>query len=115
MTIEEIVEETKQWPGDVVTELVDRIMLAKYGDIDPIVDAAWRAEAHRRRAELESGKVQGIPLEETLAKARKIIHSSRRLSLCGSLRSQTGLCLDFSGDAPETPPRLLARAPGLTG
>jgi putative addiction module component (TIGR02574 family) len=73
MTIEEIVEETKQWPGDVVTELVDRIMLAKHGGIDPAVDAAWRAEAHRRRAELESGKVKGIPLEETLARARKII------------------------------------------
>lgn len=73
MTIEEIVEETSQWPGDVVTELIDRIMLAKHGGIDPKLDQAWRTEAHRRREELESGKVQGIPLEETLAKARKII------------------------------------------
>jgi hypothetical protein len=73
MTIEEIVEETRQWPGDVVSELVDRIMPAKHGGIDSEVDAAWRTEAHRRRAELESGKVQGVPLEDALAKARKII------------------------------------------
>jgi hypothetical protein len=73
MTIEEIVEETSQWPGDVVTELIDRIMLAKHGGIDPKLDQAWRTAAHRRREELEGGKVQGIPLEETLAKARKII------------------------------------------
>ena len=73
MTIDEIVEETSQWPGDVVTELVDRIMLAKHGGIGTDIDAAWRAEAHRRREEIESGKVQGIPLDEALAKARKII------------------------------------------
>jgi hypothetical protein len=37
------------------------------------VDKAWHEEIGRRIADLESGsKVQGIPLEETLAKARKI-------------------------------------------
>jgi hypothetical protein len=32
----------------------------------------WHDETRRRIADMESGKVQGIPLEETLAKARKI-------------------------------------------
>jgi hypothetical protein len=31
----------------------------------------WNEETRRRIADMESGKVQGIPLEETLAKARK--------------------------------------------
>ncbi|MGB7546709.1 MAG: addiction module protein [Terracidiphilus sp.] len=73
MTVEQIVEETSQWPEDVVAELVDRIMLAKHGGVDEAVESAWRGEAQRRLAELESGKVQGIPLEDTLAKARKLI------------------------------------------
>jgi putative addiction module component (TIGR02574 family) len=51
---------------------VDRILRAKYGEVDPSVDNAWHAEIGRRIADLETGKVQGIPLEETLAKARKI-------------------------------------------
>jgi len=45
---------------------------AKYGEVDPSVDEAWHEETRRRIADMESGKVQGIPLEETLAKARKI-------------------------------------------
>jgi len=73
LTLEQIVEETSQWPSDVVAELVDRIMLAKHGGGNAAVDSAWRVEAQRRLAELESGQVQGIPLEETLAKARKLI------------------------------------------
>jgi 2',3'-cyclic-nucleotide 2'-phosphodiesterase (5'-nucleotidase family) len=73
MTVEQIVEETSQWPEDVVAELVDRIMVAKHGGVDAAVESAWRVEARRRLAELESGQVQGIPLEDTLAKARKLI------------------------------------------
>jgi hypothetical protein len=38
----------------------------------PSVDKAWLDETRRRIADMESGKVQGILLEETLAKARKI-------------------------------------------
>jgi hypothetical protein len=34
-------------------------------------------EMRRRIADTESGKVRGIPLDETLAKARKIIGRSR--------------------------------------
>ena len=73
MTLDQIVEEAQQWPDDVVAELVDRLMLAKHGGIDAEIEAAWRGEAHRRLAELESGQVQGVPLEETLTKARAIL------------------------------------------
>ena len=73
LSADQIVEETSDWPEDAVADLVDRILRAKYGEVDPLVDKAWHEEIRRRIADLESGKVQGIPLEETLAKARKII------------------------------------------
>lgn len=73
LTLDQIVEEAQQWPEDVVAELVDRLMLAKHGGLNARTDAAWRSEAHRRLAELESGQVQGVPLEETLTKARAIL------------------------------------------
>jgi putative addiction module component (TIGR02574 family) len=72
LTLDEIVEETRQMPSDVVAELVDRIMLAKHGGVDAEVESAWKKEIDRRINEIRSGKVQGIPLEESLARARKI-------------------------------------------
>ena len=70
LSADQIVEETSDWPEDAVADLVDRILRAKYG-VDPSVDKAWHEETRRRIADMEGGKVQGIPLEETLAKARK--------------------------------------------
>ncbi len=34
------------------------------GEPDPDVEAAWAAEIERRVADMESGKVQGIPWEQ---------------------------------------------------
>ncbi len=59
-------------PDEVVAELVDRIMAARHGGIEPSVATAWKAEVDTRIAEIESGKIKGIPLEESLARARKI-------------------------------------------
>jgi len=70
LSADQIVEETSDWPEDAVADLVDRILRAKYGDVDPSVDKAWQDEIRRRIADMESGRVQGIPLEETLAKAQ---------------------------------------------
>jgi putative addiction module component (TIGR02574 family) len=70
MTIEQIVGEIREWSEEDVAELVDRIYRVKYGDTSAAIEAAWQEEIHRRIADLESGRVQGIPLEETLAKAR---------------------------------------------
>jgi putative addiction module component (TIGR02574 family) len=72
MTLDEIVEETRQLPPDVVAELVDRIMLARHGGVEPNLEAAWKTEIHRRIDDIKSGKVQGISVEESLARARKI-------------------------------------------
>jgi putative addiction module component (TIGR02574 family) len=60
-------------PPEVVTELVDRIMVARHGGIEPAVVQAWKTEINRRIEEMESGKVKEVPLEESLARARKIV------------------------------------------
>ncbi len=73
MTLDQIVEETSQLPPDVVAELVDRIMLARHGGIEPGVDAAWKAEIQGRIVEIENGEVQGVSVEEGLARVRKTV------------------------------------------
>jgi putative addiction module component (TIGR02574 family) len=72
MTLDEIVEETREMPAEVVAELVDRIMMTRHGGIEPAVAEAWKVEMDRRIVEIDSGKVKGVPLEESLARARKI-------------------------------------------
>jgi putative addiction module component (TIGR02574 family) len=72
ISLDQIVEETREMPGEVVAELIDRIMAARHGAIEPPVAADWKAEIDRRMAEIESGKIKGVPLEESLAQARKM-------------------------------------------
>lgn len=72
ITLDEIVEEAREMPGDVVAELIDRIMLARHGGVEPSVATAWKAETDRRIAEIESGQVAGVPLAASLARARKL-------------------------------------------
>ncbi len=72
ITLDQIVEETREMPGEVVAELVDRILVARHGGMETSVATAWKVETSRRIAEIESGKVKGVPLEESLARARKI-------------------------------------------
>ena len=72
LTLDQIVEETRQLPADVVAELVDRILLERHGGIEPEVESAWKREIDRRIEEIESGKVEGIPVDESLARIRKI-------------------------------------------
>lgn len=72
ITLDEIVEETRQLPADVVAELVDRIMVARHGGIDPQVEEAWRQEVRRRLAEHESGQGTIVSAEEMKARLRCI-------------------------------------------
>jgi putative addiction module component (TIGR02574 family) len=73
LTLDQIVEETSHLPADVVAELVDRIVLARHGGIPTDIETDWKTEVHRRIEEIEAGEVQGVPIEESLARARKII------------------------------------------
>jgi hypothetical protein len=73
MTVEQIVQETCQWPADVVAELVDRITLAKHGGLKAEREAAWADTAARRSEEIDSGKETLIPGNEVSSRVRKIV------------------------------------------
>jgi len=72
ISLDQIVDETRELPPETVAELVDRIMVARHGEIESSVAESWKTEIDRRIAEIESGNVKGIPLEESLMRARKI-------------------------------------------
>lgn len=72
MTLDQIVEEARQWPDDVVAELVDRLMLARHGASESEPSPAWRAEIRRRVEDIRSGREAGIPGEDVMARARKM-------------------------------------------
>jgi putative addiction module component (TIGR02574 family) len=72
ITLDQIVEETRHWTPEKVGELVERLS----GDLhacEPEIAAAWQTEVGRRIAEIQSGKVRGIPGEEVSARVRKIV------------------------------------------
>ncbi len=73
ITLDEIVEEASQLPEDVVAELIERIVLSHHGGIEPGIEAAWKAETSRRVAEITNGRVKSIPLEESLARASRLL------------------------------------------
>jgi putative addiction module component (TIGR02574 family) len=71
ITLEQIVEETRHWPPEKVGELVGRLT-EDLRLADPETEAAWQTEISRRVEEIQTGKVQGIPVEESLDSIRKI-------------------------------------------
>ena len=72
ITLDEIVEETKHWPPERVGELVDRLTEDLHAGA-PEIKVAWKTEVDRRVAEIESGKVQGVPAEEVSARIHNIL------------------------------------------
>lgn len=73
MTVDQIVQETRALPDNVVAEVVDRILLELHGRPTPAQDQAWSETVQRRVAEIRSGQVEGIPGEVTAAKIRRIV------------------------------------------
>ena len=72
MTLDEIVEETRNWPPERVGELVGRLTEDLHAS-DPEIEAAWKTEVNRRIEEIESGKVKGVSAEEVSARIQKIL------------------------------------------
>lgn len=73
ITLDQIVEETREMPGEVVAELIDRIIVARHGGTGSSAAASWKAETDRRIAEIESGNVKGITPGENAARIQKIL------------------------------------------
>ena len=59
LTLDQIVEETRQMPPDVVAELVDRIMIARHGGLDAGIESAWKLEVQRRNDHSDYRDVRG--------------------------------------------------------
>lgn len=74
MTVQQIVAEARQLPRGKRANLIEALVA---DSIDPAVEGAWIQTAKRRLEEMESGKVRGIPLDESLAKARRILKRGR--------------------------------------
>jgi putative addiction module component (TIGR02574 family) len=72
LTVEQIIEETRDWPSEKVEELIERLAENPHSN-DPEAEAAWKTEINRRVEEIQSGQVQGIPGEEVSARIRKIL------------------------------------------
>tara|TARA_R110002094_G_C4825461_1_gene205001 strand:- start:348 stop:560 length:213 start_codon:yes stop_codon:yes gene_type:complete len=66
-----MVEEIRSLPHDVMTNLVDRVLFESHGGQQPDHEQAWSQTVHRRIGEIERGEATLIPLEESLAQARK--------------------------------------------
>ncbi len=73
MTLKELYAETRRLPREEAAELMDLLLVDTFTEPDPLVEEAWGREIDRRAAELESGQVKGVPAEEVMARARKIV------------------------------------------
>jgi putative addiction module component (TIGR02574 family) len=73
MTVEQIVEESRQLQPKQLAELLDRLTVELHETSDPEIDQLWADEAERRLDEIRSGKVKTIPGDEVMARARKIV------------------------------------------
>ena len=69
----EILEEARGLPYGERTELIEQLIADSAKDPDPEIERAWGDEALRRLAEMESGKVKGIPGDQVAAEIRKIV------------------------------------------
>jgi hypothetical protein len=63
--VDRIFAEARALSDDEREELVDRLVGLRSAR-DPDVDAAWVAEAHRRRAEWKAGRVELLSAKEAL-------------------------------------------------
>ncbi len=73
MTLKELYTETRRLPREQAAELLDLMLNDTFSAPDAAVEEAWDREIDRRLTELETGKVKGIPAEEVMATARKIV------------------------------------------
>ncbi|HOC54969.1 MAG TPA: addiction module protein [Verrucomicrobiota bacterium] len=71
MTLDQIVEEARHLPTEQVAELVDRLSEGLH--LSPGIEESWKAETRQRIADIEGGKVQGIPGAQVSARIRKLV------------------------------------------
>ena len=80
MTIRALEKEVLELPPKSRARFAERIIASIDDYADPEIRKAWTQEIGRRVAEIKSGKAKGIPAETVMAKARRALHETRRLS-----------------------------------
>ncbi len=73
LTVEQIVEETRQWPPDRLAELLDSLNMELHQGISKEVSSAWKQEARRRLAEIQDGVGRPVSGDEVSAEVRRIV------------------------------------------
>lgn len=71
MSLDEIEVAALELPGDEIDELIDR--LADHREAEADAQESLMQEIQRRVDEYDRGEVEGIPMEETLAKLRAML------------------------------------------
>jgi putative addiction module component (TIGR02574 family) len=72
ITLQQIVEETRNWPPEMIGELLSHLTEDLHVS-EPEVKSAWQSELARRVQEIEEGKVQGVPGDDISARVRRVI------------------------------------------
>jgi len=76
---DEVRDEAMQLSDEQRAELADELYASTLSDEERALEDEW----DRRADELISGKVKGIPAEESIARARAALHDARRRSSRG--------------------------------
>jgi putative addiction module component (TIGR02574 family) len=71
MSIDEIEAVLVDLPEEQLDDLMDRVAVRR--GLTPEIEQSWVEEVKRRVAEYDRGEVEGIPMEETLAKMRAML------------------------------------------
>lgn len=71
MSLDEIEAAALELPGDEIDELIDRLTDHREAETD--AQEGLMEEIQRRVDEYDRGEVEGIPMEETLAKLRAML------------------------------------------
>ena len=72
MTVEQIVAEAMHLPTEARAQLADQLVESLDAAELNRMDRLWSVEARRRLDEIIAGKVETIPGEEALARARRL-------------------------------------------
>jgi putative addiction module component (TIGR02574 family) len=73
MTLHELVNEARRLPPGQMAELFDVLLAETFAAPDAVTEAAWRQETQRRVAEIQDGRITGVPGEMVMAELRRIV------------------------------------------
>lgn len=75
MSLEQVLNETRNMPRVEFAELIDRLTLELQETMDASVEKSWRKETQLRIAEIRNNSVRGIPEEVVSTHINQLINS----------------------------------------